>query len=101
MDITPGDLDIKQVDQILSGPSELGTDPKTGEKVFLRFGPYGPYVQLGNNDQDKPKPRRASLPKELKTDDLTLDEALVLLSCLLYTSPSPRDKRQSRMPSSA
>ena len=24
-----------------------------------------------------------------------------LKSCLLYTSPSPRDKRQSRMPSSA
>ena len=29
----------------------------------------------------------------------TLDD--VLGSCLLYTSPSPRDKRQSRMPSSA
>ena len=25
----------------------------------------------------------------------------VYWSCLLYTSPSPRDKRQSRMPSSA
>ena len=25
----------------------------------------------------------------------------IFLSCLLYTSPSPRDKRQSRMPSSA
>ena len=24
-----------------------------------------------------------------------------LVACLLYTSPSPRDKRQSRMPSSA
>ena len=24
-----------------------------------------------------------------------------LTTCLLYTSPSPRDKRQSRMPSSA
>ena len=24
-----------------------------------------------------------------------------LIGCLLYTSPSPRDKRQSRMPSSA
>ena len=24
-----------------------------------------------------------------------------LMICLLYTSPSPRDKRQSRMPSSA
>ena len=27
--------------------------------------------------------------------------ALSGLTCLLYTSPSPRDKRQSRMPSSA
>ena len=27
--------------------------------------------------------------------------AALLKSCLLYTSPSPRDKRQSRMPSSA
>ena len=80
MDITPGDLDKKKVDQILSGPSDLGTDPKTGEKVFLRFGPYGPYVQLGNSEEDKAKPRRASLPKELKTDNLTLDEALELLS---------------------
>ena len=26
---------------------------------------------------------------------------IVLVACLLYTSPSPRDKRQSRMPSSA
>ena len=24
-----------------------------------------------------------------------------IIGCLLYTSPSPRDKRQSRMPSSA
>ena len=30
--------------------------------------------------------------------DLTPEE---FYSCLLYTSPSPRDKRQSRMPSSA
>ena len=26
---------------------------------------------------------------------------LVLMNCLLYTSPSPRDMRRSRMPSSA
>ncbi len=80
MDITPGDLDKKKVDQILSGPSDLGQDPKSGEKVFLRFGPYGPYVQLGNNENNHDKPRRASLPKELKTDDLTLEQALELLS---------------------
>ena len=28
-------------------------------------------------------------------------EIALLQACLLYTSPSPRDKRQSRMPSSA
>ena len=28
-------------------------------------------------------------------------DIIVNNSCLLYTSPSPRDKRQSRMPSSA
>ena len=29
------------------------------------------------------------------------DPGRLLINCLLYTSPSPRDKRQSRMPSSA
>ena len=42
--------------------------------------------------------------------NLTAEQKLILFeegteragsSCLLYTSPSPRDKRQSRMPSSA
>ena len=38
-----------------------------------------PYVQLGNTEEDKAKPREP-LTKELKTDDLTLLEALELLS---------------------
>ena len=34
--------------------------------------------------------------------EVNIDAALVEKSgCLLYTSPSPRDKRQTRMPSSA
>ena len=37
-----------------------------------------------------------------KLDYKALKADLVkLMTCLLYTSPSPRDKRQSRMPSSA
>ena len=35
------------------------------------------------------------------TISLWLKKANSFRSCLLYTSPSPRDKRQSRMPSSA
>ena len=34
-------------------------------------------------------------------DRLRLVAELQFYTCLLYTSPSPRDKRQSRMPSSA
>ena len=37
---------------------------------------------------------------ELETQ-LLLSDVGVDATCLLYTSPSPRDKRQSRMPSSA
>ena len=37
----------------------------------------------------------------LKLDGVTLDMLGQARNCLLYTSPSPRDKRQSRMPSSA
>ena len=50
--------------------------------------------------------------RQVKTDDqydksMAVDFPLSILlvddnkTCLLYTSPSPRDKRQSRMPSSA
>ena len=30
-----------------------------------------------------------------------LEELVLYLNCLLYTSPSPRDRTRSRMPSSA
>ena len=33
--------------------------------------------------------------------DIHEDEAANIISCLLYTSPSPRDRTRSRMPSSA
>ena len=33
--------------------------------------------------------------------EIGIDNDLIVTTCLLYTSPSPRDKRQSRMPSSA
>ena len=39
--------------------------------------------------------------KDLKDRTNPLDEEGLNLICLLYTSPSPRDMRRSRMPSSA
>ena len=45
------------------------------------------------------KPARRSKLDEIATD--LRCKPIELNTCLLYTSPSPRDKRQSRMPSSA
>ena len=38
---------------------------------------------------------------ELESEKGVIFVSIPTLLCLLYTSPSPRDKRQSRMPSSA
>ena len=36
-----------------------------------------------------------------QVNDLDIDVSLTIHPCLLYTSPSPRDRQKSRMPSSA
>ena len=64
------------------GMRELGHHPDTGETVTVRRGPYGLYVQQGeaNPEDKKHKPRRTSLPKGVEGDQLTLEQALGLLS---------------------
>ena len=82
-EITPADLDGERAELILKqkvdGPESLGEDPETGEQVYLLFGQYGPYVQKGQVSDENPKPKRASLPKGAKPDELTLEDALGLL----------------------
>ncbi len=64
------------------GMRELGHHPETGEAVTVRRGPYGLYVQQGeaNPEDKKSRPRRTSLPKGVEGDQLTLEQALGLLS---------------------
>ncbi|MCS5692189.1 type I DNA topoisomerase [Cyanobium sp. FGCU-6] len=82
-EITPADLDADKAELILrqkaEGPESLGEDPETGDAVYLLFGQYGPYVQRGQVSDENPKPRRASLPKGVNPEDLSLEDALGLL----------------------
>ncbi|MEM9154288.1 MAG: type I DNA topoisomerase [Cyanobacteria bacterium P01_F01_bin.33] len=83
--IAPADLDVEQVERLIrekiEGPEELCTHPETQEPIYLRSGPYGPYVQLGNGDpEQKKKPKRVSLPKKLNPAEVTPDVALGLLA---------------------
>jgi DNA topoisomerase-1 len=58
---------------------EIGRDPESGKPISVRMGAYGPFVQQGTrNDPDKP--RFASLLPGQRMDDVTLDDALKLLS---------------------
>ena len=54
----------------------LGIDPATGLNVFIKKGPYGIYLQLG----DEKKPKRTSIPKQVSAKDINLEKALAFLS---------------------
>jgi DNA topoisomerase-1 len=83
LEITPADLDAEKATLLLKqkseGPESLGEDPETGQLVYLLFGQYGPYLQLGQVSEETPKPKRASLPKGVKPEELSLEDALGLL----------------------
>lgn len=81
--IPPADLTGDKIEALLrekrEGPAELGRDPATGLPIYLRTGQYGPYVQLGEATDEQPKPKRMSLPRGVKPEDVTLEMAVGLL----------------------
>ena len=91
-------LDFK-LDKIRNGNYQntdfIIADAKDGD---MGGGVFAPGPMLDN--PEKPKPYKAYLQAMQEMTDSGLVD-IMLMSCLLYTSPSPRDKRQSRMPSSA
>ncbi|MBN8899304.1 MAG: hypothetical protein J0H35_14205, partial [Rhodospirillales bacterium] len=70
--------------KLKEGMRSLGHHPETGEEVTVRRGPYGLYVQQGEaaeaTGKKAPKPKRTSLPRGLDGEQITLDQALGLLS---------------------
>ena len=67
---------------------ELDAEDNSIDMVTWILGPHELWFSPGGENLGDP-------------EDTFVEIARVLKPCLLYTSPSPRDKRQSRMPSSA
>jgi DNA topoisomerase-1 len=99
-DLAPDELTPDKARELIAAEPEgdrvLGTDPTTGTTLVAKKGRYGPYVTelLPEPELDPslsaaarkqalaalPKPRTASLFKDMDVATVTLDEALTLLS---------------------
>ncbi|MBT6815196.1 MAG: type I DNA topoisomerase [Flavobacteriales bacterium] len=80
-----GDFHLKVEDVIgnvekSTGERLVGEDPVSGKNVYVRIGPFGPMVQLGEKqeEEDAPKPKFASLMKGQSIQTISLEEALDL-----------------------
>ncbi len=85
-DLAPDELTLERAQELLEAPPGersdrvVGDDPATGLPVLVRAGRYGPYVQLGRAEELSTKPKTASLLSGMVPEDVTLDEALRLLT---------------------
>ena len=81
-DLAPGDTTEEKLKDILEeanqGDRVLGIHPEVDQPVLLKSGPYGPYVQLGDDDQEG-KPKRVSLPPGVEPEDVDFDLGLQII----------------------
>jgi len=91
-------VDFKRAMELLSAPKggrrrgsqvikNLGEHPTTKEPVEILEGPYGLYVKHGKIN--------ATVPKEKKAEDLTMEEAVKLLADKEASAPA-KTKRKIR-----
>ncbi len=82
-DLAPGDTTQDTLREHLlegnKGDVVLGAFPDTGQDMLLKRGPYGPYLQLGDGNGQKGKPKRVSLPPGVEPHDVHEEMAVHLL----------------------
>lgn len=72
---------------------ELGDHPTEGRMVRLKYGPYGPYVELAA-PTEKDKPKRVSVPKGKEPTDVDMAYALKLLELPRLVGVDPDTKEE-------
>ena len=74
------ELALELLKQAALGDRTVATDPASGKPVYVKTGRFGPYVQLGEDDENGGKPKRSSLWPAMSLETLTEEQALELLS---------------------
>lgn len=62
-----------------------------GDEIRIFKGRFGPYAQRGEVTEENKKPPRQGIPAEWEPEDVTLDQALMLLSLPRELGPHPED----------
>lgn len=86
------DVSSDQPRKNVEEPKLLGIHPGSKEKVLLKCGPYGHYVQLGE-DRKGHLPKRASASQIKDVDSITLEIALDLLQYPVTLGNHPDDSQ--------
>ncbi|KAI6681019.1 hypothetical protein NL676_034900 [Syzygium grande] len=79
-----------QTNNSIEEPKLLGLHPGSNEKILLKNGPYGYYVQLGE-DRKGYIPKRASISQTKEVDSITIEDALELFRYPVTLGNHPKD----------
>ena len=86
-------MESGEIDRNAVAPArELGTDPKTGRKVFARFGRFGPMIQLGDNKVEGEEVKFAPMPAGEKIETVSLENALKMFLLPRYVGKTANGK---------
>ncbi|MHB8916045.1 MAG: type I DNA topoisomerase [Thiobacillus sp.] len=66
---------------------EVGMHPEDNKPITVRSGRYGPYVKHGATN--------ATLPKDIKPEEITLDEAIALINERVARGPTKKPVRKT------
>ncbi len=93
--MAPDELTLERASELLEQAERddepLGHDPDSGKPVYIKQGRFGPYVQMGQ-PEDEEKPKNASLLKDMKPEDVDLSTAMKLLSLPRTLGEHPETK---------
>ena len=94
---------VERIDAVAEIIKKTSRDNKVVVVVSAMSGETNRLIDLAKHFSKSPDKREfdALISTGETVSSALLTIALQSKGCLLYTSPSPRDKRQSRMPSSA
>ncbi len=68
----------------------IGVD-SNNQNILLKIGRFGPYLELQNSASEEGKPKRVSIPKGMKLEEIDLEVALKILSLPRILGKHPED----------